>query len=200
MGKKQRRKYNPDFINKAFETYMKTGDIAPLLHDLKCLTYHFAEAYNIKDEFFIGDLFPGISERAVIAIRHFDKKRNTKPFSFFYGMVHKHILQEAVRISRSAQKHTEFIEMTETSVEDEKTEERCEIFNFMAKLDERISSKIARDFLEAAKLAIIDGENLLKVKRRVLKRGAKNYAQSTRQEIDWIIVRLRRKLWETAKA
>jgi len=196
MGK---RKYNPDFINKAFQVYQATGNMAPLLHDLKCLTYSIAKAYNIQDEFFTGDLFLGISERTVIAIKHFDKKRKTKPFSFFYGMIHKHVLQEAVRISRMAQKSIPFEEAVYIPSEDDEMEGRSEIFNFMAELRRQISSKKALEFLAAAKLAIMDGENLLRVKQRILKRGAKNYARGTQEEIDWTIICLRRKLWESAR-
>ncbi len=189
------KKYNPDFINEAFKTYKERGDISPLLQDLKCLTYHFAKAYNIEHEFFEGDLFLGISERTLIAIQHFDKTRKTKPFSFFYGMVSKHVMQEAVRLSRLAQKTTSFTEAMYLSSDDDKAEGRGEIYCFIENLKNRISTKKASEFLNEIKMAIIDGENILKVKDRVLKRGKQRYAKITQEEIDWVIIKLRLKLW-----
>ena len=186
------------FINDCYLEYKQTGNLKPLLHELKMLTLSMCmdidKRFNstlMMESFNNGELWSQVLERITRGLKYYRKGKG-KPFPFFYGLIKKHCELFFYNTGRAQNSKKQTVRFDEAIFHDYDIPNPCnEITTYIDKLCATATYKRTSKFLKEIKLSIIDGSCILK-----LRDGFKSKYKMTEkqvQELDLMIVVVRRK-------
>lgn len=180
-----------NFINESFSQYQKTGNMRPLIEDIRNYSINIASRYKVLDEFNDGELWGSILERVTVGIAAYDPDQGS-PYKFISGLLHRHIWMKAIHIGRTrARCPVEFNEDIFVSEPDEPIGDEAD--SFVAAIVNRSASDKVRAFAKELRLCIREGKNILFARDRF--EGSATDAEL--ETIDYIIVKTRLKYAET---
>lgn len=180
-------KTKKNFINESFQLYQRTGNLRPLVQELKCYSISLIRKYGKLKEFNDGDLWGSILERIAIGLKAYDPNQGS-PFKFFSGLLHRHIFYKSIEISRGRCKQSvEFNEEIYIDQPDEPIHD--ELDRFVSSMADAVTNPKIRAFTDELKLCIREGKNVLFVRDSFEDRLDDRELEA----VDLIIVQCRRK-------
>lgn len=188
-----------DYIIKSFKHYQDTGDMRLLLYDLRMLACNISSKHGCLKDFAHDQLWSHILERIAVGIKHYDAKKGN-PFQFFYGLIKKHVFYYACRKGRKPEAILFDSMMAMMPPFSCNLNNEIELIHDQHEADVLLNrhsnndNKIVDAFMDQVKDAITDGEDILKIKHRMIKH--KKLSEKEIEQIDLRIVMMRKMQWK----
>jgi len=189
-----------EYIIKSFNHYKATGDLRPLLYDLRLLSCNICARHGCLNDFAHDQLWSHIMERIAVAIKHYDPKKGN-PFQFFYGMIKKHVFYYACRKGRYPDAILFDSTMAGIPPFSQHLKDEIDEINDTHEAEDIVrknsinNSNLIQAFMAQVTEAINEGEDILHVRQRMIKHRKLN--EKDVEQIDLKIVMMRKMQWKT---